>query len=232
MRKDITIVAEAREKLGKGHSGRLRVAGHSPGTVYGPGKDPISVTVSPKEINKVLHSASGHNTIFYLEVGGEKTPVMIVDWQNDPVKGKLLHVDLKRIDMDKRIRVKVPVRTHGEPKGVKTQGGIHDVITREIEIECLPDEIPEHFDVEVGELLIGQSIRASDLPMTGSMKLIAPPDTVISHVTSLRPEETAAPAAEGAAAATAEPEVIKKGKKEAEGEAPAGDKGGDKKAKK
>jgi large subunit ribosomal protein L25 len=223
MRKDITIVAEAREKLGKGASGRLRAAGHSPATVYGPGKDPMSVTVSPKEINKVLHSASGHNTIFYLEVGGEKTPVMIVDWQNDPVKGKLLHVDLKRIDMAKRIRVKVPVRTHGEPKGVKTQGGIHDVVTREIEIECLPDEIPEHFDVDVTELLIGQSIRASDLPMTGSMKLMAPPDTVISHVTSLRAEEAAAPAEEGAAAA-AEPEVIKKGKKEAEGEAPAADK--------
>jgi large subunit ribosomal protein L25 len=115
------------------------------------------------------------------------------------------------------------VRTHGEPKGVKTQGGIHDVVTREIEIECLPDEIPEHFDVDVTELLIGQSIRASDLPMTGSMKLMAPPDTVISHVTSLRAEEAAAPAEEGAAAA-AEPEVIKKGKKEAEGEAPAADK--------
>jgi large subunit ribosomal protein L25 len=222
MRKDITIVAEAREKLGKGHNGRLRAAGRSPGTVYGPGQDPISVAVSPKDINKILHSASGHNTIFYLEVAGEKTPVMIVDWQNDPVKGKLLHVDLKRIDMNKRIRVKVPVRTHGEPKGVKTQGGIHDVITREIEIECLPEEIPEHFDVEVGELLIGQSIRAADLPMTGSMKLVAPPDTVISHVTSLRPE-TAAATEEGAAAA-AEPEVIKKGKKEAEGEAPAADK--------
>jgi large subunit ribosomal protein L25 len=222
MRKDITITADAREKLGKGNSGRLRTSGHSPATVYGPGKDPISVAVSPKEINKVLHSASGHNTIFYLEVGGEKTPVMIVDWQNDPVKGQLLHVDLKRIDMEKRIRVKVPVRTHGEAKGVKTQGGIHDFITREVEIECLPDDIPEHFDVDVTELLIGQSIRASDLPMTGTMKLIAPPDTVISHVTSLRPEETAA--AEEAAPAAAEPEVIKKGKKEAEGEAPAGDK--------
>lgn len=225
MRKDITIVAEAREKLGKGPSGRLRAAGLSPATVYGSGKEPISVTVSPKEINKVLHSASGHNTIFYLQVNGEKTPVMIVDWQNDPVKGKLLHVDLKRIDMDKRIRVKVPVRTHGEPKGVKTQGGLHDVVTREIEIECLPEEIPEHFDVDVTELLIGQSIRAADLPITGSMKLIAPPDTVISHVTSLRAEEAAATTEEGAAAA--EPEVIKKGKKEAEGEA-----AGDKKAKK
>jgi large subunit ribosomal protein L25 len=223
MRKDITIVAEARDKLGKGHSGRLRGAGHSPATVYGPGKDPVSVAVSPKEINKVLHSASGHNTIFYLDVSGEKTPVMIVDWQNHPVKGQLLHVDLKRIDMEKRIRVKVPVRTHGEAKGVKTQGGIHDFITREVEIECLPDEIPEHFEVDVTELLIGQSIRASELPMTGSMKLIAPPDTVISHVTSLRQEETAA-APEEAVAAGAEPEVIKKGKKEAEGEAPAGDK--------
>ncbi len=228
MRKDIVVVAEVREALGKGNTGRLRVAGKSPATLYGPGRDPISVTVSPKDINQVLNTGSGHNTIFYLALGDEKTAVMIIDWQHHPVKGALMHIDLKRIDMDKRIKVKVPVHIHGEPKGVKTQGGIHDVVTREVEIECLPDDIPEHFAVEVGELMIGDSIRASELPMTGSMKLLAPPDTVISHVTSLRAEET--PAVEEAAATTAEPEVAKKGKKEAEGEAAGGDK--DKKAKK
>ena len=121
-------------------------AGQAPAVLYGAGGDAVAVAVSPKEINKILHSKTGHNTIFNLAVkGGETTPVMIVDWQNDPIKENLLHVDLKRIDLTKRIRVKVPVHTAGEPKGVKLQGGLHELITREIEIECLPDDIPEQF---------------------------------------------------------------------------------------
>ena len=143
---------------------------------------------------------------------------MIVDWQYDPIKDNLLHVDLKRIDLAKRIAVKVPVVTLGDPKGVKLQGGIHEIITREVEIECLPDDIPEVFTMNVTELMIGQSIRASDIPMTGSMKLLSPADAVISHVVSLRAEE-AAPV--DAAAAAPEPEVVKKGKKE--DDAPAAD---------
>ena len=143
---------------------------------------------------------------------------MIVDWQIDPIKDTLLHVDLKRIDLTKRITVKVPVITHGEPKGVKLQGGMLEIVTREIEIECLPDEIPEHFDVDVTELMIGQSMRAGDIPLSGSMKLVSPADTVIAHVVALKAEEAAA-AETVAEAATpaAEPEVIKKGKKEEEG---------------
>jgi large subunit ribosomal protein L25 len=141
---------------------------------------------------------------------------MIVDWQNDPIKGRLLHIDLKRIDLTKRITVKVPVHTTGDPKGVKIQGGLHEVVTREIEIECLPDDIPEHFTVDVAELLIGQSIRASDIPLTGTMKLLSAPDSVISHVVAVRATEAATVEGE-AAATTAEPEIIKKGKKEEEG---------------
>ena len=149
-------------------------------------------------------------------------PVMIVDWQNDPIKDNLLHVDLKRIDLSKRLRVKVAVHTTGEPKGVKIQGGLHELVTREVEIECLPDEIPEEFTVDVSELMIGQSVRASEIKLGDGVKLVSPPDAVISHVVALKAEETAAPAAEGAtAAAPAEPEVIKKGKKEEEGAAPA-----------
>ncbi len=223
MRKDITIVAEERSALGKAPVRRLRAAGQSPATIYGVGGDPISLTVDPKEINKVLHSSTGHNTIFNISINGQSTPVMIVDWQHHPVKGRLLHVDLKRIDMTKRIRVKVPIQTEGDPKGVKIQGGIHDFVTREIEIECLPDEIPEHFTVDVSELMIGQAIRAADIPMTGSMKLLAPPDAVISHVTVIKALET--PVEEVAVATEGEPEVIKKGKKEEEA-------AGDKKAKK
>jgi large subunit ribosomal protein L25 len=153
---------------------------------------------------------------------------MIVDWQNDPIKSTLLHVDLKRIDLTQRIRVKVPVHHVGEPQGVKLQGGLLEMITREIEIECLPNEIPENFTVDVSELMIGQSIRAGDIPLSGSMKLESPADSVISHVIMLKAEEEPAAAAvvEGAApAAPSEPEVIKKGKKEEEGEAPEEKKG-------
>jgi large subunit ribosomal protein L25 len=138
---------------------------------------------------------------------------MIVDWQYDPIKDTLLHADLKRIDLNQRIVVKVPVVTQGDPKGVKMQGGLHEVVTREIEIECLPNEIPEQFEVNVSELLIGQSIRASEIPMSGSMRLLTPGDAVISHVVSLKAEE---PSTAEAAPAVAEPEVIKKGKKEEE----------------
>ncbi len=124
------------------------------------------MAVNPKELTAILHSKTGHNTIFNLSVtGSENTPVMIVDWQYDPIKDSLLHVDLKRIDLSQRITVKVPVVTQGDPKGVKLQGGIHEIITREIEIECLPDEIPEQFVVNVAELMIGQSIRAGDIPL-------------------------------------------------------------------
>jgi large subunit ribosomal protein L25 len=222
MRKDITVVAEPRQSRGKNEARRLRASGSAPAVVYGTGGESVPVAISPKEITKILHSKSGHNTIFNLSVkGGENSPVMIVDYQLDPIKSHLLHADLKRIDLTHRLSVKVPVHTTGEPKGVKIQGGLHEVVSREIEIECLPDDIPEHFTVEVGELMIGQSIRAADVPLTGSMVLLSPADSVISHVVALKAEAPAAAEGEVAAApAAAEPEVIKKGKKEEEGAAP------------
>jgi large subunit ribosomal protein L25 len=219
-RKDITIVAEPRSSRGKNEARRLRVSGQAPAVVYGAGGDAIAVAVSPKDVVKILHSKTGHNTIFNLQVkSGEMTPVMIIDWQTDPIKDSLLHVDLKRIDLAKRLHVKVPVHTSGDPKGVKLQGGIHEIITREIEIECLPDDIPEEYVVEVSELSIGDSIRASEIPLGGSAKLLSPADAVISHVVALRAEEVVAPAEGAPVAAAAEPEVIKKGKKEEEGAA-------------
>jgi len=223
MRKDITIAAEPRDTRGKNEARRLRQRGLTPAVLYGSGGAAVAVAVSPKEVGRILHSKTGHNTIFDIAVkGGETAPVMIVDWQSDPIKDNLLHLDLKRIDLTVRIRVKVPVHAMGDPKGVKIQGGLHELITREIEIECLPNDIPEEFTVDVTELMIGQSIRAGDIALTGSIKLMSNPDAVISHVVAMRAEEAAAPAAEGAAAATAEPEVIKKGKKEEE--APAEEK--------
>jgi large subunit ribosomal protein L25 len=216
MKKDITITAQPRELRGKNEARRLRAGGMAPAVVYGAGGDSIAVAVNPVEIKKILHSATGHNTIFEVRIGeGESVPVMLVDWQNDPVKDNLLHVDLKRIDMSKRIAVKVPVHTQGEPRGVKEQGGLFELVTREVEIECLPDEIPDAFNIEVRQMIIGQNVRASDLELSGSMKLISPADSVLCHVIAARAgttDETAAPEV----AATPEPEVIKKGKKEEE----------------
>jgi large subunit ribosomal protein L25 len=219
MKRDITITAEPRDTRGKNEARRLRARGLAPAVVYGAGKDPVAVAVKPIEITKILRSATGHNTIFEVRIGDlENSPVMLVDWQKDPIKDNLLHCDLKRIDMTKRISVRVPVHTTSEPRGVKEQGGLYEIVTREIEIECLPDEIPDGFTVDVRELKLGQSLRASEIPLTGSMKLLTASDAVVSHVVALRAvEEAVAAPAEGAApAATAEPEVIKKGKKEEE----------------
>lgn len=229
MRTEITVAAEVRATRGKNEANRTRRAGQIPAVVYGAFKDPVSVAVNPREILRIVHSKTGFNTIFNLSIqGGETTPVMVVDQQVDPIKGTLLHADLKRIDLTKRIRISVPVHTTGEAQGVKVQGGLLEVITRAIEIECLPDEIPEGFTVDVTDLMMGQSRRAGDVALSGSLKLVSAPESVIAHVVALRAEEVAAPAEaaaapEAAAATPAEPEVIKKGKKEEE--APAEEKG-------
>jgi large subunit ribosomal protein L25 len=222
MANDITIAAEPRTLRGKNEARRLRAAGSAPAVVYGVGKDALAVAVNPKEMVKILRSKTGHNTIFHLAVrDGENTPVMIVDWQRDPVKGNILHVDMKRIDLTQRLIVKVPVHTLGEPEGVKLQGGLHEVITREIEVECLPNEIPDELTIDVSKLTLGQSVRASDVVLPGSARLVSPADAVISHIVAMKAEEVVAPVAgaEVAPAAGAEPEVIKKGKKDEEDEA-------------
>jgi large subunit ribosomal protein L25 len=223
MKQEITITAELRDSRGKNEARRLRVGGKIPAVVYGARQESVAVAVSPKDVNRILRSKSGHNTIFNIDIQGrENTPVMIVDWQKDPVKDYLLHADLKRIDLTQRIAVKVPVHTTGEPKGVKQEDGLLELVAREIEIECLPEEIPEEFVIDVVELMLGQSRRASDLVMTGSMVLLSPPDAVIAHVVAMRAVEEVKPeevAADAVPAAAAEPEVIKKGKKEEEGEA-------------
>jgi large subunit ribosomal protein L25 len=216
MRKDITITGEAREKRGKNEARRLRARGMVPAIVYGTGSDPVAVAIDPKAVTGILKSGSGHNTIFDIDIQGAKAPVMIVDWQHEPIKSRLLHVDLLRIDLSKKVVVKVPVHTHGDPVGVKIQGGQHEIISRDVQVECLPDDIPERFDIDVTGLSVGQSIRASEIPLTGSMRLISPADAVISHVIGVR-----ATADDAAVAAVAEPEVVKKGKKEED--APAKD---------
>jgi large subunit ribosomal protein L25 len=211
------------ESRGKNEARRVRAAGSIPAVVYGAKKDPVSITLNPKHITRILHSDSGHNTIFDLQINGAKEKVMIVDWQYEPMKDRLLHIDLKRIDMSKPIRVSVPVSLIGVPEGVKTQGGILDQVVREVEIECLPTDIPSHIDANVEHMVFGDVLRVSDLPHGGKIKFLTAEDQTIAHVTAVK-EEVAATPAEGEAAAapaSAEPEVIKKGKQETEEEAPA-----------
>ena len=201
---------------GKNEARRLRVSGRVPAVVYGAKKETVAVSLDPKVISRILASEAGHNTIFDLQVGSEKTKAMIVDWQFEPIRGHILHIDLKRIAMDEKMRVMVPIHLVGEAVGVKQQGGIMDQIIREVEIECLPGDIPSHIDADVSHLEFGVVLRVKDLPHSGKIKFITPEDQGVAHVTAVKEEVVATPeaAAEAAAAGPAEPEVIKKGKLE------------------
>ena len=211
-----TVEAKLREASDKNAARRLRTTGMIPAVLYGAKKDPRAIAVDPKQIMKILHSASGHNTIFDLNVDGEQAKAMVVDWQYEPMKGHLLHVDLKRIAMDQKMRLSIPVHVQGEAKGAKEAGGLLDLVLREVHIECLPADIPSHINVDVTDLDRGQAIRVADLPQTASVKYLDEPDAVVVHITFVK-EEVVAPVE--AVAAAAEPEVIKKGKVEAEPEA-------------
>src|ERR1700754_263298 len=195
------VVATPREgKFNKNAARRVRVAGKIPAVVYGAGQDAVAVSVDPKIITKILHSDSGHNTIFDLNVeGAAVVKAMIVDWQHEPSKGKLLHIDLKRIAMDKAMRVSVPIQLVGIPVGVKSQGGILEHVLREAEIECLPGDIPSHLDVDVSNMELHGLIHVSDLPHSGSIKFLDDEDTTVAHVTIVKGE--VAPVAEAVAAA-------------------------------
>jgi large subunit ribosomal protein L25 len=219
------VKAAGRDSRGKNEARRLRKSGSIPAVVYGASKAPVSVAVDPKLIFRILKSDSGHNTIFDLELEGENTKAMIVDWQTEPIKGSILHIDLKRIAMDKKLVVTVPVLLKGEAYGVKTEGGILEQVLREVEIECLPADIPAHIDVDISHLHFGEVLRVKDLPHgEGKVQFLTSEDQPVAHVVSVKEIVEAAPAegAEAAAAAPAEPEVIKKGKQETEeGAAPA-----------
>jgi large subunit ribosomal protein L25 len=222
------VAATPREgKFNKNAARRVRAKGRIPAVVYGAAEPSVAIEVDPKQILKILHSDTGHNSIFDLEINGStaKTKAMIVDWQYEPIKGSLLHIDLKRIALDKAIRVEVPIQLVGIASGVKNQGGILDQVLRELEIECLPGDIPSHIDVDVTNLEFGDVLRVADLPHSDKLKFLTDEDATVAHVTAVK--EEAAPAADAVAAAgatPAEPEVVKKGKQETAEAAPA-DKG-------
>jgi large subunit ribosomal protein L25 len=217
------VTAKPREgKFNKNAARRVRVAGKIPAVLYGSGLDPVAIEVDPKQISRILFSEAGHNTIFDVEVSGQATAkAMIVDWQREPINDRLIHIDLKRIALDKLLRVSVRVKLLGIPVGVKTQGGILDQVLREVEIECFPVDIPSHIDVDVSALEMHGVLRVSELPHSDKIKYLNAEDATVAHVVSIREEVApvaaeAAVVAEGAAAAPTEPEVAKKGKTEGE----------------
>lgn len=220
MIKDITITASSREGVGKGPARRLRAQGMIPAAVYGEGGEASTVSINAKELATILRSGTGQNTIFKLALpqsDAEPANVIIKDYQVDPIKGRLLHADLFRLSMTTLTRVDVSVETLGEPAGVKTDGGILELQLREIEVECLPGDIPQHLQVDVSHLQIGDHVTVADLVYDREkVKLLADEHQIVAGVLAPRMVEEVAPAAavaEGEAAGAAEPEVIKKGGK-------------------
>ena len=216
---EIVVAAQSRTETGKNVNRRLRTRGLIPGTVYGSSKESISVAVSPVEITAILRSASGENTLFDLDLEGRRRKVILKEFQLEPVKGSILHADFYEVALDKVLEVRVHVELQGTPVGVKVQGGIVDFVTRELEVACLPADIPERIVVDITALELGKHIRVSDLQLPAKVKVLTEPGVVVVHVVAPRAEEVAATAeaAPEAAAGAAEPEVIKKGKV-AEGE--------------
>jgi large subunit ribosomal protein L25 len=222
---DALLQAERRQGRGKNEARRLRASGRVPAVVYGTEKGKaLEVAVDPKVLLRILHSESGANTLIGLQGldgAGAGTRVLVKEYQLDPIDHKLLHVDFYAVAMDKAITVTVPVVLKGEPKGVKQQGGIVDFVNRELDVECLPGDIPENITLDVSELMLHQGIRVRDLTPDGRWKAVSEPEMMIVHVVTVKAEEAAPEAAAAAAAAPAapaEPEVIKKGKKEEEEE--------------
>ncbi|RPI29153.1 MAG: 50S ribosomal protein L25 [Acidobacteria bacterium] len=210
------VQATVREAVGKNKNRRLRSSGRIPGVVYGRGITPVSVSVDPRDIHRILHSGSGRNTIFKLDIDGTSRDVLIRDLQLDPLKDTLVHADFQAIAMDQAMVFEVPVEALGSAKGVKTGGGLLEIVMRTIEVECLPGDVPEHIQIDVSDMDIGDTQRVSQLKVDASkIKILNDPDLVVLSVVlpaAEKVEEVAVPTEE----ATSEPEVIKKGKAEEE----------------
>ena len=226
---EAVLEATKRESIGKNEARRTRAGGRVPAVLYGEDGakgskgskgSAISISVEPKALLKILHSEAGANTLISLKLAGTgDTRVLIKEYQLDPITHQVLHADFHRIAMDRVLQITVPITVKGEAPGVKQQGGILEYVHRSIEVECLPADIPENVEINIGELMLHQGVRVRDLPVNPKWKPVSDADMMIVHVIMPKAEEVAAPAAEGAVAAAApavpaEPEVIKKGKKE------------------
>jgi large subunit ribosomal protein L25 len=219
----IVVEAQRRDPAGKNANRRLRKEGKIPAVVYGANREPMPLLVDPVAISGILHSHSGHNTIFSVSVEGAQANVMVKDYQLDPVRGKIIHADLYEIAMDQLLKLTVDVEMVGEAEGVKLDGGIMDVVSRTLEVECLATDIPESIKVDVSQLKINDYIRVKNLPADPKVRILSDGEIVIVTIVPPVKEEVAAPV-EGVPAA-AEPEVIKKGKAVEEGEGEAEGKG-------
>ncbi len=219
------IVVEAQRRVpgGKNANRRLRTSGKIPAVVYGAGREPLPLVVDPSAITDILHSQSGHNTIFAVSVeGGAKSNVMVKDYQLDPVRGNIIHADLYEIAMDQLLKLTVDVEMVGEAEGVKLDGGIMDVVTRSLEVECLPADIPKSIPVDVSHLKINDYIRVKNLPVDPKVKILSDAEVVIVTIVPPVKEEVVEVAAP---VEPAEPEVIRKGKAPEEGEGEGEEKG-------
>ena len=216
---EAVLEATARETIGKNEARRTRRGGQVPAVLYGnPGgdgnKDPRPISVDPKALLKILHSESGANTLISLKLAGEgNSRVLVKDYLLDPITHHVLHADFYRVAMDRALQVTIPVVVKGEPKGVKQQGGLLEFIRRDIEIECLPADIPEHVEVDVSDLMLHQGLRVRDIATDARWKPLSDLDMMIVHVIAPKAEEAATTDA-AAPVLAAEPELIKKGKKD------------------
>jgi len=219
---EATLDAARRRRFGKNEAGRIRREGRIPAVLYGEGRETESISVDPKELLRILRSQSGVNTLIALKLDGTAGGrVLVKQYQIHPVDHDLLHADFYRVAMDKLLRVTVPVHLTGEAKGVKNEGGIVDFVHRDIQIECLPADIPGHITIDVSELGLHDGVRVRDLPTGGKWKALSDADMLIVHVVPPKVEVVETPATADAVAAPvvpAEPEVIKKGKVEKEEE--------------
>ena len=229
---DIVVAAQNRAETGKNANRRLRTSGMIPGVLYGEKKESQQIAVSPKEIAAILRSAAGENTLFDLDFGGNRRKVILKEYQTEPLKGRLLHADFYEVALDKELHVKVHVEIHGTAVGVKRDGGILDFVTRELEIACLPTNIPDKIVVDVTDLEMNKHVRVHDLKLDEKLKVLTDPEVVIVHVVAARAEEAAAAVATEGAATPAEPEVIKAKGKAEEGDDAKADAKAEKKDKK
>ena len=219
MRDRTVIEAEPRTETGKNVARRLRQSGHIPAILYGAGQPAVPVSLNSREVRAVLESGAGRNTILTVDVrDGETSKAMLVDWQHEPLHSRLLHVDLKRIALDQRLRATVPVVRLGEAPGAKLQGGILEFVAREVEVECLPGDIPEQIQADVSELMIGMNLRVRDLKVDEKVRVLSDPELVVLHVVAPKHVEEEKPAEAAEVPESAEPEVIRKGKAEEEEE--------------
>jgi large subunit ribosomal protein L25 len=215
LKQQLDIAGAKRAERGKNESRRLRVAGRVPAVLYGRGQDAVAITLDRKEMTRILASPAGHNRILNLTLeGGENTPGMAIDWQVDPLRGDLLHVDVKRVDLSEPVTVTVPIKTVGVAVGVKEQGGFEEVVTRQVEIECLPLDVPEKIEIDITNLGIGQAIRAGDLAASDKWRVRTTASRVLVHIVVKKAEVEAVAEAAPVAAAEAAPEAAKPEEKE------------------